>query len=391
MSTVTAPTVVIPGELLPEDGRFGCGPSKVRPAAVTALAAAGRDLLGTSHRQPPVRELVGRLRSGLLQFFGAPEGYEVLLGIGGATSFWDAATFGLIERRSEHLVFGEFSQKFATAAAAAPHLEAPRVVESPPGTHPALVVDPDVDAYALTHNETSTGVVMPVARPRDGSGLVLVDATSAAAGVPVDLREADVYYFSLQKGFAAEGGLWVAICSPAAIERLERIGGGGRWVPASLDLRVALQNSRLNQTYNTPAISTLLLAVAQLEWMQERGGLQWACGRTADSAAVMYGWAEAAPYASPFVAAPEERSPVVATIDLDSRVPAGRVSEILRAHGIVDTDAYRKLGRNQLRIGLFPAVEPEDVRQLTRAIDHVVDRLGWVPTDAGAEAVTVLP
>ncbi len=385
MSTVTVPTPIIPSELLPADGRFGCGPSKVRPEAVAAVAAAARNLLGTSHRQPPVRDLVSRLRSGLLRFFDAPQGYEVLLGNGGATSFWDAATFGLIERRSEHLVFGEFSQKFAAAAAAAPHLAAPRLIESAAGTHPLPVADPDVDAYALTHNETSTGVAMPVRRPQDAAGLVLVDATSAAAGIPVDLREADVYYFSLQKGFAAEGGLWVAICSPAALDRLDRIGSTGRWVPSSLDLRLAQQNSRLNQTYNTPAISTLLLAVAQLEWMQERGGLRWATERTAESAAVIYRWAETVPYASPFVTDPAHRSPVVATIDLDPRIPAAQVCDILRANGIVDTDAYRKLGRNQLRVGLFPAVDPDDVRQLTRAIDYVVDRLGWTATSGGAD------
>ncbi len=366
--------LILPSDLLPRDGRFGCGPSKVRPQALAALAATGSSYLGTSHRQPPVRDMVARLRRGLTTLLQAPQGYEVLLGNGGASLFWDAATLSLIERRSQHLVFGEFSQKFWAAAQAAPHLEPPERIETEPGRHPLPRPTTAVDVFALTQNETSTGVVMPIRRP-DADGLVVVDATSAAGAVPIDLAEVDVYYFSLQKGFAANGGLYVAICSPRAIERIETIHRGGRWIPGSLSLQLALENARLEQTVNTPALATLFLAVHQLEWMLDEGGLDFAARRSAANAAIVYGWAEAAAYATPFVSDPAMRSPVVATVDLDPSVPARTVSQVLRRNGIVDTDAYRKLGRNQLRLGLFPAVQPDDCRLLVAAIDHVVARI----------------
>jgi phosphoserine aminotransferase len=366
------PRIVIPFELLPGDGRFGCGPSKVRPEAVAALAAAGRAWLGTSHRQAPVRDVVGSIRSGLRELFGLPEGWEVILGNGGSTVFWDVATFGLIERRSEHLVFGEFSSKFAEAARRAPHLDEPLVVTSPPGTHPQTEPDAAVDLYALTHNETSTGVMMSLSRP--GEGLVVVDATSAAGGLPWSPDEVDVYYFAPQKCFASDGGLWVACCSPAAIERVERIAASGRWAPASLDLRVALENSRADQTYNTPALATLFLLDHQLRWMLENGGLEWCIARCQRSAEVLYGWSVDRPFARPFVEEVSQRSTVVATIDLEG-VDAATVSAVLRENGIVDTESYRKLGRNQIRIGMFPAVDPDDVEALTRCIDHVAAEL----------------
>ncbi len=369
--TVT-PRIVIPFELLPGDGRFGCGPSKVRPEAVAALAAAGETWLGTSHRQPPVRDVVGSIREGLTELFGLPNGWEVVLGNGGSTVFWDIATFGLIDRRSEHLVFGEFSSKFAESARRAPHLDEPLVVSSEPGTHPRPEPDDAVDAYALTHNETSTGVMMALTRP--GDGLVLVDATSAAGGLPWSPAEVDVYYFAPQKCFASDGGLWLACCSPEAIERIERIAASGRWMPASLDLRVALENSRANQTYNTPALATLFLLDQQVRWMLDRGGLEWCVGRCQRSADILYGWAEERAFARPFVEEVSQRSTVVATIDLEG-VDAGVVSAVLRDNGIVDTESYRKLGRNQIRIGMFPAVEPDDVAALTRCIDHVVVEL----------------
>ncbi len=378
--TVTAAATAdirIPADLLPADGRFGCGPSRVSPDALAALAADGAALLGTSHRQAPVRCLVGSVRAQLGELFGLPDGWEVLLGNGGSTVFWDVATFGLIESRSEHLVFGEFSSKFAEASAAAPHLGSPTVVRSEPGDHPAPVAESGIDLYALTHNETSTGVAMQLTRPEgiDPEALVAVDATSAAGGLTWAPSEVDVYYFAPQKCFASDGGLWLAACSPAAIERIERIAASGRWIPASLDLKIALDNSRLDQTYNTPAIATLFLLDRQLRWMLDNGGLAWCADRCATSAATLYGWAEARPWASPFVADPAKRSSVVATVDLD-RVEANAVNAVLRANGIVDTDSYRKLGRNQLRIGMFPAVPPSDVEALTASIDYVVDRLG---------------
>jgi len=366
----------IPAGLLPADGRFGCGPSKVRPEAVAALAEAGSSYLGTSHRQAPVKQVVARIRAGLRELFSLPDGWEVVLGNGGTTVFWDAATFGLVERRSQHLVFGEFSSKFATAVAATPHLEAPQLVESLPGTHPMPVGQAGVDSYALTHNETSTGVAMPLVRPgaSDPGSLVLVDATSAAGGLPWDPDEVDVYYFAPQKAFASDGGLWLALCSPAAVERIERIAASERWIPASLDLKTALDNSRADQTLNTPALATLFLLDQQLQWMLANGGMDFAVGRCRRSAATLYGWAEASRYATPFVADPKMRSAVVGTVDLEG-VDATAVNRVLRANGVVDTDAYRKLGRNQLRVGMFPAVDPDDVAALTACIDHVVAAL----------------
>ena len=375
--TDALPPIVIPEPLKPSDGRFGCGPSKVRPEAVAALAAAGAEYLGTSHRQPAVRNMVGRLREGVASLFTLPHGWEVVVGNGGSTVFWDAASFGLIERRSQHLVFGEFSSKFATAAERAPHLETPSVFEAPAGSAPDSVTDPDVDLYALTHNETSTGVAPPVRRPTEdaGGGLVAVDATSAAGGIDWDPRDVDVYYFSPQKCLASDGGLFIAACSPAAIERIESLTRSERWIPASLDLGVALDNSRKDQTYNTPALATVFLAVHQIEWMLANGGMPFATARTGESSTIMYTWAEATDWTTPFVTDATLRSPVVATIDLDRSIDATLVSQVLRANGIVDTEAYRKLGRNQLRMGMFPAVDPADVAALTQCIEHVVERL----------------
>jgi phosphoserine aminotransferase len=373
--TATTPSQLrIPADLLPADGRFGCGPSKVRPEQLDALVAAGRTVLGTSHRQAPVKQLVGSVRAGLRDLFGLPDGWEIVLGNGGTTVFWDVATFGLIDRRSEHLTFGEFSSKFADASAAAPHLDEPLVVAGEPGDHPEPVVDTDVDLYALTHNETSTGVAMDLCRPEGPEGaLVAVDATSGAGGLPWDPAEVDVYYFAPQKCFASDGGLWVAACSPAAIERIDRITASGRWRPASLDLGIALANSRLDQTYNTPAVATLLLFDSQLRWMLDSGGLDWCLKRARSSSDHLYAWAERRPWATPFVADPAKRSAVVGTVDLEDDLDVAKVNAALRANGIVDTDGYRKLGRNQLRIGMFPAVEPADVEALTACIDHLVE------------------
>ncbi|MDE3204717.1 MAG: phosphoserine transaminase [Acidobacteriota bacterium] len=382
--TVTNPTppntdtaaIRIPPDLLPRDGRFGSGPSKVRPQQMDALRDAARTVMGTSHRQAPVKSLVRRLREGLAQLFDLPDGYEVVLGNGGATAFWDVATFGLIERRSQHLSFGEFSSKFATAAAAAPHLDPPEVIEAPAGTHPWPEPRDGVDLYALTHNETSTGVMMQLRRPEGTDGaLVAVDATSGAGGLRFDPAEVDAYYFAPQKSFASDGGLWLALLSPAALERAERIHAGQRWVPASLDLSIAIEQSRLDQTYNTPALATIIMLVAQLDWMLDGGGLDFAAGRCEASARVLYGWAEASEYATPFVAKPDERSNVVGTIDFSDEVDAAAVAKVLRANGVVDTEPYRKLGRNQLRVAMFPAVDPADVEALTRCIDHVVGAL----------------
>jgi phosphoserine aminotransferase len=367
--------IKIPVDLLPGDGRFGSGPSKVRPEAVAALAAEAETFLGTSHRQSPVRFMVSRLRNGLAELFALPDGYEVLLGNGGTNVFWDAAIFGLIEARSQHLSFGEFSAKFASQVAAAPHLDEPEVITSDYGTHPSAEPRGGVDLYALTHNETSTGVAMPLRRPDGAAGLVAVDATSAAGGLRFDAAEVDVYYFAPQKCLASDGGLWLAACSPAAIERIERLASGDRWIPASIDLGIALENSRKDQTYNTPALATIFLAVQQVEWFIDNGGLAWAAGRCDRSAEIMYGWAEASSFATPFVPDPAQRSRVVATIDLDAAVDAPTVSGVLRANGVVDTESYRKLGRNQLRIGLYPAVDPDDVAALTRCINHVVGEL----------------
>jgi phosphoserine aminotransferase len=368
--------VKIPADLLPRDGRFGSGPSKVRPEALAALAATGDTLMGTSHRQAPVKNLVGSLRRGLAELFSLPDGYEVVLGVGGSHAFFDAATFGLVDRRSQHLVHGEFTRKFATAVQQAPFLADPEILETDPSTHPLPHATPGVDVYAWAHNETSTGVMTPVARPWDidEGALVLVDATSGAAGLPVDVSETDVYYFAPQKGFASDGGLWVALMSPAAMERARRIKAGGRHIPGFLDLPVAIDNSLKDQTYNTPALATLFLMQQQTQWLLDQGGLDWAVGRTADSSRRLYEWAEASPYASPFVTAPAERSLVVGTIDLVG-VDQADVTAALRANGIVDVDSYRGLGRNQLRIAMFPAVEPDDVTRLTQSIDWVVEHL----------------
>ncbi len=366
----------IPAELLPHDGRFGSGPSKIRVEALEALAATGTSLMGTSHRQAPVKNLVGSLRAGLADLFTLPDGYEVVLGVGGSHAFFDAATFGLVERRSQHLVHGEFTRKFATAVQKAPFLDDPEILETPPSTHPLPHATPGVDVYAWAHNETSTGVMTPVARPHDidDGALVLVDATSGAGGLPVDVAETDVYYFAPQKGFASDGGIWIALMSPAAIERAERVKASGRHVPGFLDLPAAIENSRKNQTYNTPALATLFLMDQQVQWLLALGGLDGAVGRTADSSRRLYEWAEASSYASPFVTAPAERSLVVGTIDLTG-VDQADVTDALRANGVVDVDSYRGLGRNQLRVAMFPAIDPDDVTQLTRSIDWVVDHL----------------
>jgi phosphoserine aminotransferase len=369
-------TITLPPELIPSDGRFGSGPSKVRPEAVARLADAARGYLGTSHRKGGVKSVVRRVRAGLAELYALPDGYEVLLGNGGTTTFWDAAAFGLIERRSEHLSFGEFSAKFASVAAAAPHLEDPVVIESLPGTHPEPSADPSVDTYALTHNETSTGVSMEVRHPDgiDPRAIVLVDATSAAGALRVAPTQFDVYYFAPQKSFGSEGGMWLALCSGAAVERIERIGATDRWQPSTLSLPIALENSRLDQTYNTPSLTTLFLLADTIDWMLGNGGLEWAASRCDRSAEILYGWAEASEVATPFVAKPSERSHVTGTIDFEG-VDANDIAAALRANGIVDTESYRKLGRNQLRIAMFPAIEPDDIATLTRAIDHVVETL----------------
>ncbi|MBV9593136.1 MAG: phosphoserine transaminase [Actinobacteria bacterium] len=365
--------IEIPPELLPADGRFGSGPSKVPASALAGLAEQGH-LLGTSHRQAPVKTLVGRVRAGLRELFTLPEDYEVVMGNGGSTAFWDAAAFGLIEARSVHAVCGEFSAKFAAVTRSAPFLDDPVVVEGAVGTAATLTALDGADAYAWPHNETSTGVVLPVERIAPDA-LMLVDATSAAGGVEVDIRATDVYYFAPQKGFASEGGLWLATFSPAAVARVEQIKASGRWLPASLDLTIALDNSRKDQTYNTPAIATLWLMAHQLDWLLANGGLSWAAARTAESAARLYTWAESRPFTTPFVVVPELRSPVVGTIDFAQDIDAAAVAKVLRANGVVDTEPYRALGRNQLRIGMYPAVDPDDVEALTRCIDYVVERL----------------
>jgi phosphoserine aminotransferase len=369
--------VVIPAGLLPSDGRFGSGPSRIRGAQIEALSAAGRTLLGTSHRQAPVRNLVQRVREGLATLFGLPDDYLVVLGNGGTTAFWNALAFGLISHRSQHLTFGEFSAKFAKVTQAAPWLADPSVLATEPGTHPAPQAEPGIDAYALTHNETSTGVAMPVRRVpgADDGALVLADATSAAGGVAVDPAEFDAYYFAPQKCFGSDGGLWIALLSPAALERAARLAASGRYIPEFLSLQLAIDNSRLEQTTNTPAVATLVLLAEQLDWMLGNGGMAWTTQRTALSSTILYDWADKSPVASPFVADPAQRSPVVATIDFADPVDATALSRTLRANGIVDTDSYRKLGRNQLRIGTFPAVEPADVEALTACIDYVLERL----------------
>ena len=381
MSTPVDPRgITVPASLLPRDGRFGSGPSKVRPEQVAALAAAGAGLLGTSHRQAPVRGLVRRVREGLAALFSLPEGYEVVLGNGGSTAFWDVAALGLVRERSQHLAFGEFGDRFAAVTTGAPFLADPDVRRSAPGTRPAPEAVAGVDVYAWPHNETSTGVVAPVQRVpgADDGALVVVDATSAAGGLAVDVAQTDAYYFAPQKSFASDGGLWLALLSPAALERARSL-AGTRWVPSSLDLLTAVENSRKDQTLNTPAVATLVLLAEQVDWLLGHGGLDWAAARTADSAARLYGWAERTAYARPFVADPAARSTVVGTVDLDAPqdggVDAAAVSAVLRAHGVVDTEPYRGLARNQLRIGMFPAVEPDDVEALTACVDHVVEQL----------------
>jgi phosphoserine aminotransferase len=368
--------IKIPDNIKPKDGRFGCGPSKIRPEALSALSQSGASILGTSHRQKPVKNVVHRVREGLSSLFALPEGYEVILGNGGSTAFWDIATFGLIEKHSQHLVFGEFSSKFAIAAAEAPFLGDPTVIKSEPGTHPVAVAQAGIDTYALTHNETSTGVSMPIIRPAGTEGaLVLVDATSAAGGLSVDMNQCDTYYFAPQKSFASDGGLWIAVMSPAAIARAEKIKADKRWVPAFFDLGIAIENSRLDQTYNTPALATIILLAEQIEWMNNNGGLSFAAGRSAQSASKLYTWAEKTSYTTPFVTDPAMRSNVVGTINFDDSIDATKVAAALRANGIVDTEPYRKLGKNQLRIGMFPAVEPSDIDALTASIDFVVAAL----------------
>ena len=371
-------SIVIPDQLKPADGRFGSGPTKVRPEQVAVLAAARE--LGTSHRQAPVRAVVRRIRSGLAELFGLPNGHVVALGNGGTTAFWDAAAFGLIRDRSQHLSFGEFSAKFAAVTARAPWLKEPTVISSEPGTHPLPRAEAGVDAYALTHNETSTGVCMPVRRPEgaDGGSLVLVDATSGAGVLPADPAEFDAYYFAPQKAFGADGGLWLALLSPAALERIEEIATGGRYIPEFLSLRIAVENSVRDQTYNTPSVSTLVLLAEQIGWLLERGGMTWAREQTASSAKILYDWAADSAFAAPFVTDPAMRSPVVGTIDFSDEVNADSVAAVLRENGIVDTESYRKLGRNQLRIGMFPAVDPDDVTALTACIDYVAERLALV-------------
>ena len=372
-SSNQTPAITIPSDLLPEDGRFGSGPSRVRPDAAAALAAAADGLLGTSHRKSTAKDVVHRLRAGVAELFSLPDDYEVVLGNGGTTGFWDAAVFGLIENRSQHLSFGAFSAKFAAGVAGAPHLESPVIISSEPGTHPEAVADPSVDAYALTHNETSTGVSMELRRP-SGEGLVLVDATSAAGGLRFDPTETDVYYLAPQKCLAADGGLWLACCSPAAVERIERIAASDRWVPPFLDLSIAIKSSRKDETYNTPALATVFLAVHQVEWINENGGLEWAATRCDQSADVIYTWAESRDYTTPFVSDLADRSHVVATIDFEG-VLADEVAAVLRTNGVVDVESYRALGRNQLRVALFPAIPPSDIAALCGCIDYVVENL----------------
>jgi phosphoserine aminotransferase len=370
-------TIVIPVDLRPADGRFGSGPTKVRPEQAAALAAAGADLLGTSHRQAPVRAVVQHVREGLAELFALPDDYLVVLGNGGTTAFWDAAAFGLIDARSQHLSFGEFSAKFGKVTQAAPWLSDPSVIGSEPGTHPLARAEAGIDAYALTHNETSTGVAMPVRRVAgaDSGALVLVDATSAAGGIAVDASSCDAYYFAPQKCFGSDGGLWIALMSPAAVDRVARIAASGRYIPEFLSLQIAVDNARLQQTYNTPSVATLIMLAEQVDWMLANGGMAWTTERTATSSGILYNWADKSLVAAPFVADPAQRSPVVATIDFDSSVDATSLSRALRVNGIVDTDSYRKLGRNQLRIGTFPAVDPADVEALTNCIDYVLERL----------------
>src|SRR3954451_1267083 len=369
----TATALVIPEDLKPADGRFGAGPSKVRPEQLDHLAAHAVTVMGTSHRQAPVRAVVGRVREGLRELFSAPEGYEVALGNGGTTAFWDALAFGMVRQRALHLAFGEFSSKFANVTQRAPFLDDSVIVKADPGDAPEPRPEPGTDVIAWAHNETSTGVMVPVTRP-DGDALVLIDATSGAGGLPVDVAQADAYYFAPQKSFASDGGLWLALLSPAAVERVEQIAASDRWIPDFLSIATALENSRKDQTYNTPAVATLLMLADQIDWMLANGGLEWCVARTRESSSRLYGWAEERPYAQPFVTDPAKRSQVVGTIDFSEDVDAAAVAATLRANGIVDVEPYRKLGRNQLRVAMFPAIDPADVEALTACIDWVVER-----------------
>ncbi len=384
-SPLQSTSLIIPGELKPADGHFGCGPSKVRPEALARLATNGAAVMGTSHRQKPVKSLVGEIRSGLGELFALPDGYEVALGNGGATAFWDAAAFGLVRRRSLHLAFGEFSKKFATVTTGAPFLDEPIVISADPGDAPDPVdvgseaAEGGVDLLGWAHNETSTGVMTAVVRVggdpnQPGGALVAIDATSGAGGLPVDISQADAYYFAPQKGFAGDGGLWIALLSPAAQERIETLHASERWIPEFLSLHTALENSRKDQTYNTPAVATLFLLADQIRWMLDGGGLDWCVARTRASSAHLYSWAEQTAYTTPFVADPAKRSLVVGTIDFSEAVDAAAVAATLRANGIVDVEPYRKLGRNQLRIGMFPAVDPADIQALTACVDWIVER-----------------
>ncbi|MEV6095299.1 phosphoserine transaminase [Nocardia sp. NPDC051981] len=373
---MTSAFPTIPDDLKPADGRFGCGPSKVRPEQLQSLVDTGASVFGTSHRQKPVKDVVARVRSGLRDLFSLPDGYEVVLGNGGTTAFWDAAAFGLIREKSLHLSNGEFSSKFASVAKGNPFIGDPIVVKSEPGDAPEPTSDPSADLIGWAHNETSTGVAIPVSRPAGSEhALVAIDATSGAGGLPVNIADTDVYYFAPQKCFASDGGLWIALMSPKALERVEEIKNSGRWTPEFLSLPIAIDNSTKDQTYNTPALATLLLFANQIEWLNGNGGLDWAVKRTADSSSRLYSWAETSSYATPFVQNPALRSQVVGTIDFADTVDAAQVAKVLRANGIVDTEPYRKLGRNQLRIGMFPAIDPDDVSQLTRCVDWVVEKL----------------
>ena len=369
--------ITIPADLLPADGRFGSGPSKVRPAQIEALSAIATTVMGTSHRQKPVRDIVAQVRSGLADFFSLPEGYEVVLGNGGATAFWDVAAFGLVRDRAQHLTFGEFSSKFATVTKNAPFLGEPTVISSEPGTRPQPRAEAGVDVYAWAHNETSTGVMAPVHRVEgaDADALVLIDATSGAGGLPVDVAQSDVYYFAPQKSFGSDGGLWIALFSPAALARVEEITASGRWVPDFFSLPTAISNSRLEQTYNTPALATLAMLANQVQWLNGQGGLEWASARTKDSSGRLYDWADASSYATPYVTDPANRSQVVATIDFDDAIDASAIAKTLRANGVAAVEPYRKHGRNQLRVACFPADEPDDVSKLIGCIEHVVEHL----------------
>jgi phosphoserine aminotransferase len=383
VSTSTDPTtaITIPAGLLPADGRFGSGPSKVRPAQVHYLQSIATTVLGTSHRQKPVKDLVRRVRAGLAQLFQLPAGYEVVLGNGGSTAFWDIAAFNLVAERAQHVAIGEFSNKFAAVTDRAPFLGPSTIVKAAPGALAQPYAEEGVDVHAWAHNETSTGVMAPIRRvpgtasAADGGPLVVIDATSGAGGLPVDIAETDAYYFAPQKSFASDGGLWLALLSPAALERVERITAAGRWIPDFLDLSTAIDNSRKDQTYNTPAVATLAMLAAQVEWLNEQGGLAWATARTQDSSSRLYDWAARTAYTTPFVADPAARSRVVGTIDVDEGIDATVITKVLRAHGVVDVEPYRKLGRNQLRVAMFPAVEPDDVTALTACVDHIVGQL----------------